>query len=171
MVPLFISPADSQRHSKQRNKSIVECDCLLVFLDGLLLRIPNDACVLIISILNNDRMLCVPCSGVGLDRSLNSTIPWAPVGESTGPHRVGIKPKEVQRIKVPCLTEVACLVPSGTRALVKKHTALVNVLVNALFETIFGKRDSTHHHLLEAISETAKVLELRQKLLYTTPSG
>ena len=28
-----------------------------------------------------------------------------------------------------------------------------------------------HHHLLEAISETANVLELRQKLLYTTPSG
>ena len=34
-----------------------------------------------------------------------------------------------------------------------------------------GKRDSIHHHLLEAISETAKVLELRQKFLYTTPSG
>ena len=35
----------------------------------------------------------------------------------------------------------------------------------------FGKRDSVHHHLLEAISETANVPELRQKLLYTTPSG
>ena len=35
----------------------------------------------------------------------------------------------------------------------------------------FGKRDSLHHHLLEAVSETANVLELRQKLLYTTPSG
>ena len=34
-----------------------------------------------------------------------------------------------------------------------------------------GKRDSIHHHLLGAISETADVLELRQKLLYTTPSG
>ena len=34
-----------------------------------------------------------------------------------------------------------------------------------------GKRDSIHHHLLEAIPETANVLELRQKLLYTTPSG
>ena len=29
---------------------------------------------------------------------------------------------------------------------------------------------SIRHHLLEAISETANVLELRQKLLYTTPS-
>ena len=39
-------------------------------------------------------------------------------------------------------------------------------------ETFYcGKRDSKHHHLLEAISETAKVLELRHKLLYTTPSG
>ena len=35
----------------------------------------------------------------------------------------------------------------------------------------YGKRDSIHHHLLEAISETANVLELRQKLLCTTPSG
>ena len=34
-----------------------------------------------------------------------------------------------------------------------------------------GKRDSIHHHLLEATSETANVLELRQKLLYTTLSG
>ena len=34
-----------------------------------------------------------------------------------------------------------------------------------------GKRDSILHHLLETISETASVLELRQKLLYTTPSG
>ena len=29
-----------------------------------------------------------------------------------------------------------------------------------------GKRDSVHHHLLEVISETANVLESRQKLLY-----
>ena len=36
---------------------------------------------------------------------------------------------------------------------------------------ISGKRDSIHHHLPDAISETANVLELRQKLLYTTPSG
>ena len=35
----------------------------------------------------------------------------------------------------------------------------------------YGKRDSIHRHLLEAVSETANVLELRQKLLYTTPSG
>ena len=34
-----------------------------------------------------------------------------------------------------------------------------------------AKRDSVHHHLLEAISETATVLELRRKLLYATPSG
>ena len=34
-----------------------------------------------------------------------------------------------------------------------------------------GKRDSIHHHLLEAVSESANVPELRQKLLYTTPSG
>ena len=34
-----------------------------------------------------------------------------------------------------------------------------------------GKRDPIHHHLLETISEAANVLELRQKLLYTTPSG
>ena len=34
-----------------------------------------------------------------------------------------------------------------------------------------GKRDSIHRHLLEVISETATVPELRQKLLYTTPSG
>ena len=34
-----------------------------------------------------------------------------------------------------------------------------------------GKRDSIHHHLLEAISETANVLELKQKLLYTIPFG
>ena len=33
-----------------------------------------------------------------------------------------------------------------------------------------GKRDSIHNDLLEAISETANVFELRQKLLYTTPS-
>ena len=32
------------------------------------------------------------------------------------------------------------------------------------------KRDFIHHHLLETISETADVLELRPKLLYTTPS-
>ena len=37
--------------------------------------------------------------------------------------------------------------------------------------TCVGKGDSIHHHLLEAVSETANVLELRQKLLYTTPSG
>ena len=36
---------------------------------------------------------------------------------------------------------------------------------------ILGKRDSIHYHLLEAISETATVLKLRQKLLYSTPSG
>ena len=34
-----------------------------------------------------------------------------------------------------------------------------------------GKRDSIHHHLPEVIVETATVPELRQKLLYTTPSG
>ena len=34
-----------------------------------------------------------------------------------------------------------------------------------------GKRDSIHHHLLETVSKTANVLELRQKLPYTTPSG
>ena len=34
-----------------------------------------------------------------------------------------------------------------------------------------GKRDSVHHHLLEVIFETATVLELRQKLPHTTPSG
>ena len=34
----------------------------------------------------------------------------------------------------------------------------------------YGKKDSIHHHLLEAVSKTANVLELRQKLLYTTPS-
>ena len=30
-----------------------------------------------------------------------------------------------------------------------------------------GKIDSIHHHLLEAVSETTNVLELRQQLLYT----
>ena len=34
-----------------------------------------------------------------------------------------------------------------------------------------GRRDSRHHHLLEAMSGTANVLALRQRLLYTTPSG
>ena len=34
-----------------------------------------------------------------------------------------------------------------------------------------GKTDSIHHHLLEAISETATVLEFRQGFLYTPPSG
>ena len=34
-----------------------------------------------------------------------------------------------------------------------------------------GKRDSMHHPLLETVSETASVLELRQRLLYTTPYG
>ena len=34
-----------------------------------------------------------------------------------------------------------------------------------------GKRDSIHHHLLEAMYEATYMLELRQKLLYTTPSG
>ena len=34
-----------------------------------------------------------------------------------------------------------------------------------------GKRDSIHHHLLEVIFETATVPELRQTILYTTPSG
>ena len=33
------------------------------------------------------------------------------------------------------------------------------------------KRDAIHHHLLEAISETANVLELRQMFLHTTRSG
>ena len=33
------------------------------------------------------------------------------------------------------------------------------------------ERDSTHHHLLEVTSETVTVPELRQKLLYTNPSG
>ena len=33
-----------------------------------------------------------------------------------------------------------------------------------------GKRHSVHHHLLEVTFETATVLEMRQKLLYTTPS-
>ena len=32
-------------------------------------------------------------------------------------------------------------------------------------------RDSIDHHLLEVICETATVPELRQKLLYATPSG
>ena len=34
-----------------------------------------------------------------------------------------------------------------------------------------GKRDSINHHLLEVTFETETVPELRQKLLYTTPSG
>ena len=38
-------------------------------------------------------------------------------------------------------------------------------------ELVPGKTDSIHHELLEAIHETATVLELRQTLLYTTPSG
>ena len=33
------------------------------------------------------------------------------------------------------------------------------------------KRDSTHHNLPDFIFETATVLELRQQLVYTTPSG
>ena len=33
-----------------------------------------------------------------------------------------------------------------------------------------GKIDSIHHHLQDASSETANVLELKQKLLYTTPA-
>ena len=33
-----------------------------------------------------------------------------------------------------------------------------------------GKIYFIHHHLPEATSETANVLELRQKLLYNTPS-
>ena len=36
---------------------------------------------------------------------------------------------------------------------------------------IIGKRDSIHHHLLEVTFGTATVSELRQRLLYTTPSG
>ena len=40
-----------------------------------------------------------------------------------------------------------------------------------LHYTILGKTDSIHHQLLEGTFETANVLELRQKLLYTTPSG
>ena len=36
---------------------------------------------------------------------------------------------------------------------------------------VFWEESSIHHHLQEAISETANVLELRQKLPYTTPSG
>ena len=39
------------------------------------------------------------------------------------------------------------------------------------FPCPYGKRDSIHHHLLEKESETANVLELRQKLLHTTTSG
>ena len=38
-------------------------------------------------------------------------------------------------------------------------------------ESLHGKTDSIHHHLLEVISETANVLESRQTFLYTTPSG
>ena len=34
---------------------------------------------------------------------------------------------------------------------------------------MFGRKDSVHRPLLEAISETANVLELRQKFLHTTP--
>ena len=34
-----------------------------------------------------------------------------------------------------------------------------------------GKRDSIHQHLLEAISETADVLELRQRLCTPPPLG
>ena len=36
---------------------------------------------------------------------------------------------------------------------------------------VTGKRDSIHHHLLEVTFEITTVLELRQKLLHTTPSG
>ena len=36
---------------------------------------------------------------------------------------------------------------------------------------MWQKRDSIHHHLQEVTCETATVLEWRQKLLYTTPSG
>ena len=39
------------------------------------------------------------------------------------------------------------------------------------FYCLSGKRASIHRHPLEAISETATVLELRQRILYTTPSG
>ena len=35
----------------------------------------------------------------------------------------------------------------------------------------FGKRDSMHHHLLEAISETANVLDLIQKFYIPAPLG
>ena len=41
----------------------------------------------------------------------------------------------------------------------------------AATDRCFRKRDSIHHHLLEALSETAHVLELKQIPLCTTPSG
>ena len=44
----------------------------------------------------------------------------------------------------------------GLRSLCRKH---------------IGKRDSIHHHLLEAASKTANELEFRQKLPNATPSG
>ena len=34
---------------------------------------------------------------------------------------------------------------------------------------LLGKRDSIHHHLLEAISETANVLDLRHTSFYAPP--
>ena len=45
------------------------------------------------------------------------------------------------------------------------------IIVIITISIITGKRDSTHHQLLEAISESGNMLELRQRLLYTTPSG
>ena len=41
----------------------------------------------------------------------------------------------------------------------------------ASITVLCGKRDSIHHHLLEGTFETATVLELREKPLYSAPSG
>ena len=46
---------------------------------------------------------------------------------------------------------------------------LLSLLIVLLL--LFGKRDAIHHHLPEAVSETATVLESRQLLPYTTLSG
>ena len=55
-------------------------------------------------------------------------------------------------------------------------TNVYNIVMERLATVVFmarpnGNRDSIHHHLQEAIFETATVPESRRKLLYSTPSG
>ena len=57
------------------------------------------------------------------------------------------------------------------RMLARKRIASAGKTSTFRTRPAIGKGDPIHHHLLDVISETATMLESRQKPLYTTPSG